>query len=165
MSMLFALPSEDKSFYGCHYKEQGPLEEGKLIHWYSITLAFQRTELTFRSRKCHISYRYGFDKLGKRVHLLEDDGIEDLVSSEEGDCNVSDFCRVSIVEPTSAPKEEGKTQSAKKHKSKKSTSLRTRGGSGNWAGTMAEGTWYSSTCGASNSPLTPNFCPLCNSSR
>lgn len=91
-----------------------------------MALAPRSALLMFHSQNCHITYRYGFAQAGERIHFLEDGGIGDLMAFEDGDCNVFDFCRVSIVEPKSTrkvelnpstakntPKVESRTQAAK----------------------------------------------------
>jgi len=155
MSMLFALSHDHTSCPGCHFEEKRLCNEGELVQWY-MSLAHQSTSLTFHSQTCYITYRYGLGQAGDRIHFLEDDGIGDLLASEEGDCNVSDFCRVSIVEPAITQKVESISQAVKKHEAH---DLKLP------AGSPLVGSWTCSECGASNSGLTPDMCPVCGSER
>jgi hypothetical protein len=152
MGMLFALSIDRTSCPACQSEEKRPCNDGELVQWY-MSSALRSTSLTFRSQKCHIAYRYGLGQANDRIHLLEDGGIDDLLAPEEGDCNVSDFCRVSIVEPTRTRELKSMSQVVKKHESH-----RYRSGV---AGFPAEGSWACYQCGASNSNLTPGFCPVC----
>lgn len=99
--------------------------------------------LIFCSRKCHIIYRYGDQRTGESVHLLEHDKID--LKPEEGDCNVSDFCRVSIFKLASAAEDEFPRNVLE-------TELR-RG--------QPTDTWYCSNCGCLNVSYYER-CPVCN---
>lgn len=109
------------------------------------------------SRKCHIIYRYGIKQASNRVHFLEDEEID--LTPEDGDCLVSDFCRVSIFEPTGSTEQESKRKVEETEKAQPSRSLHSR------AGLPAPGTWYCSNCLAANSGLTSDLCPVCGQSR
>ena len=86
--------------------------------------------------------------------MWEDDGTNDLLSFEEGECNVSDFCRVSIVEPKSTSKEELnlKPEAVTDHAAHDHIP-------------RVGGTWTCAECGASNSNITADFCPVCGQKR
>jgi len=162
MSMQFALLLEHNHCPGCHSEEKRFFNKGESVKWYR-TSASRSASLTFRSQICNIIYRYGLGQASDRIHFLEDDGIDDLPfeggDCNVSDCNVSDFCRVAIVEPRSTPEVEPrsapevkpKPQAANNHEASHLKPLDYK----------IQGIWCCPECRSMNSDLTPGFCPVC----
>ena len=109
------------------------------------------------TRKCHIIYRYGIKQASNRVHFLEDEEID--LTPEDGDCLVSDFCRVSIFEPTGSTEHGSKGKVEETEKTQLSRSLHSR------TGLPALGAWYCTNCRAANSLFMLDFCSVCGQPR